>query len=85
MIAKMLFDEHWNGEPIRLLGITAQDLVPKHELSKQLDLFTYQEEAEKEKLYQTVEDMKEKYGNDVFIQPKEKLDQIYQRVFRKIF
>ena len=85
MIAKMLFDEHWNGEPIRLLGITAQDLVPKHELSKQLDLFTYQEEAEKEKLYQTVEDMKEKYGNDVFIQPKEKTRPNLSTSFQKDF
>lgn len=88
-VAKMLFDQHWNEEPVRLLGITAQQLVPKHELSKQLDLFTYEEEAEKEKLYQTVEEMKEKFGDGVFLNTKEpkqpKLSTSFQKDFLSEF
>lgn len=45
--AKRLWKKHWNGEPIRLLGVTAQELVEKHEAFKQLDLFSYEKEAKK--------------------------------------
>ncbi|MFD2630764.1 DNA polymerase IV [Oceanobacillus kapialis] len=72
--AEELFHLHWNQEPIRLLGITVQDVEVKKNIAKQLDLFTYEEEAGKEKLYQAIEDLSEKYGNDVF----KKLDTISQ-------
>ncbi|MFB1050428.1 DNA polymerase IV [Paraliobacillus sp. JSM ZJ581] len=61
-----LLDEHWNGKPIRLLGVTVQDLQDKQELVQQLDLFTYEKEASKEKLYQAMEQLTEKYGADTF-------------------
>ncbi len=41
---ELLLEEHWNGEPIRLLGITIQNAVPKEDLTYQLDLFRYLEE-----------------------------------------
>ncbi|MFD2638145.1 DNA polymerase IV [Piscibacillus salipiscarius] len=66
-LAKNLFQEHWNEEPIRLLGVTAQQLTSKDELYKQLDLFSYEEEAEKEKLYLAMDQIKEKYGKNVFV------------------
>ncbi|MGP4072408.1 DNA polymerase IV [Piscibacillus sp. B03] len=66
-ISKHLFQEHWNEEPIRLLGVTAQHLTPKDELYKQLDLFNYEKDAEKEKLYETMDQIKEKYGNQIFV------------------
>ncbi|WP_182199472.1 DNA polymerase IV [Paraliobacillus salinarum] len=64
--ALSLLDEHWNGKPIRLLGITVQDLHDKQEIVQQLDLFTYEKEASKEKLYQAMEKLTEKYGTDTF-------------------
>ncbi len=70
-IAFDLFQTHWNQEPIRLLGVTAQQLTTLEDASKQLDLFNYEAEAEKETLYQAVEKMKEKYGDRIF----KKLDQ----------
>ncbi|WLR49699.1 DNA polymerase IV [Bacillus tianshenii] len=63
--ARHLFDEHWNGEPIRLLGVTAQQLEEKSDAYRQLDLFSYEQEAIKEPLYNTVESLREKYGKDV--------------------
>ncbi|WP_077621650.1 DNA polymerase IV [Sediminibacillus massiliensis] len=61
-----LFEKHWNAEPIRLLGITIQDLAEKKDVAQQLDLFTYQKEAEKEKLYQAIDRLTEKYGANPF-------------------
>lgn len=61
-----LFRQHWDQEPVRLLGITMQDVVEKKEAAMQLDLFTYEREAEKEKLYQTIESLTEKYGKNPF-------------------
>lgn len=61
-----LFEKHWNGDPIRLLGVTVQDLVDKKIISQQLNLFTYEKDASKEKLYQTMEQLSEKYGENTF-------------------
>lgn len=64
--AYQLLDEHWNGIAIRLLGVTVQDLQEKKDITEQLDLFTYEKVASKEKLYQTMEKLTEKYGVDTF-------------------
>lgn len=63
-----LFQKHWNLEPIRLLGITVQDVDEKKNLAKQLDLFTYEKEAGKEKLYEAMDELSQKYGNNIFKQ-----------------
>ncbi|WP_281975677.1 DNA polymerase IV [Halobacillus litoralis] len=64
--AMQLFDEHWNQQPVRLLGVTASDLAEKSEVTQQLDLFNYQKYASKEKLYKTIDDLTEKYGSNPF-------------------
>lgn len=61
-----LFQQHWNNQPIRLLGITAQDLVEKENTYKQLDIFSIEENKNKEKLYEVMEKLKDKYGKDIF-------------------
>ncbi|KUP07481.1 DNA polymerase IV [Bacillus coahuilensis m2-6] len=60
--AKELFLAHWTGNPVRLLGITTSDLVDKTEAIAQLDLFSYENEAKKEPLYQAVEALQKKFG-----------------------
>ncbi|MFG6114421.1 DNA polymerase IV [Halobacillus sp. MO56] len=65
-IASRLFDEHWNQEPVRLLGITAGDLAEQREVTQQLDIFNYEQYAEKEKLYKTIDDLTERYGKNPF-------------------
>jgi DNA polymerase-4 len=63
-----LWKKHWNEEPVRLLGITTMDLIEKKAAFKQLDLFSYQEDAKKEPLYRTIEKLQTKFGQDVIKQ-----------------
>ncbi|MFS0863432.1 DNA polymerase IV [Fredinandcohnia sp. 179-A 10B2 NHS] len=63
--ALRLFKIHWNGEPIRLIGVTAQDLLEKNEAYKQLDLFSYEKDAKKEPLLKVLDQLKGKYGETI--------------------
>ena len=63
--ALRLWKLHWNEEPVRLLGVTAQDLVEKDGAFKQLDLFTFEQDAKKEPLYNVVDHLKNKYGDSI--------------------
>ncbi len=65
-IANELFDVNWNGEPIRLLGITAQNLIEKEQAVEQLNLFTYQDHLEDEALQKVIDQLSEKYGENPF-------------------
>ncbi|WP_027409432.1 DNA polymerase IV [Anoxybacteroides tepidamans] len=70
--ASYLFKRHWNGNPVRLLGITALDVFDKKEAVKQLDLFHFEEEAKKEVLWNTVKRLQGKFGDGI-IQPSSEL------------
>ncbi|WP_226677124.1 DNA polymerase IV [Mesobacillus jeotgali] len=63
--AKTLFLKHWNGDPIRLLGITGTDLLEVDKAVKQLDLFSYEQDAKKEPLINTMSQLREKYGKNI--------------------
>ncbi|AXM90355.1 DNA polymerase IV [Anoxybacillus ayderensis] len=63
--AAYLLQKHWNGEPIRLLGITALDVFDRKKAVKQLDLFHYEEEAKNEALWKTIEQLQKKFGTSV--------------------
>ncbi|WP_404821766.1 DNA polymerase IV [Oceanobacillus halotolerans] len=72
-IVHELWQKHWSQDPIRLIGITVQDVEEKQNIAHQLDLFTYEKEASKEKLYEAIETLTEKYGDNLFIQdPQQK-------------
>ena len=60
-----LFLKNWNGEGIRLLGVTAFDVIEKESAYKQLDIFSYEEDAKKEPLYDAVEHLQNKYGENI--------------------
>ena len=64
--AKSLFNEKWNGNAVRLLGITGQDLVDENQAFEQLDIFSYEKAAKKEPLYHAIDQLKKKYGNSIF-------------------
>ncbi|WP_217586648.1 DNA polymerase IV [Lentibacillus saliphilus] len=70
-IACDLFFQHWNSEPVRLIGITMQDVSEKTAIAYQLDLFTYKKEEQKAKLQSVVTDLSKKFGPDTFKQVKE--------------
>lgn len=61
-VALNLFRQHWNGEAVRLVGVTAMDVVDKQHAYKQLDLFTYEEDAKKEPLYHITNNINESFG-----------------------
>ena len=65
--ACVLFDEIWNGTPVRLLGIRTSKLVSKDE-PVQLSLFDYEEKKPKneklEKLDEALFTIRKKYGAD---------------------
>jgi DNA polymerase IV len=63
--AKSLFLKHWNGDPVRLLGITGTDLLEADKAVKQLDLFSYEQDARKEPLLNTMSQLREKYGKSI--------------------
>lgn len=63
--AKKLFLKHWNGDPVRLLGVTGTDLLEADRAVKQLDLFSYEQDAKKEPLLNTMALLKEKYGDRI--------------------
>lgn len=64
-IAVRLFAEHWDGRPIRLLGISVQSLGDAARATKQLDLFTYQTDAKEEPLLEAMQRLEAKYGTPV--------------------
>ncbi len=64
-LSKQLFLKHWNGDPIRLLGITGSDLIEEDHAVKQLDLFSFEKEAKKEPLLRAVSELREKYGKNI--------------------
>lgn len=65
-----LFQEHWSREPIRLLGITVQDLLEKRDVMEQLSLFTYEKEVKRASMTEAIQLMEDKYGKEIFVQPK---------------
>lgn len=66
--ACQLFDELWNGKPIRLLGIRTSKLVPDTE-PRQMSLFELQETTPKsekqQKLDSALDSLRDKYGKDI--------------------
>jgi len=64
-MAMFLFNENWDGRPVRLLGISANALEDAAFRTKQLDLFTYAEDAKDEPLLETIQQLEEKFGTSV--------------------
>jgi DNA polymerase IV len=63
--SKQLFQKSWNGDSIRLLGITGTDLVEQDNAYKQLDLFSFETDAKKEPLLKTLSSLRDKYGKTI--------------------
>lgn len=62
--ACQLFDELWNGEPIRLLGVRASKLTAEAE-PVQLSLFDLPKTQKEIKADRTLKQLQEKFGSDV--------------------
>ncbi len=83
-----LLKKHWTKEPIRLLGVTVQDLLENQYVVQQLDLFTYEDEVKKHHMNKTIESLKEKFGENTFKKlksDKEENNKLLRTSFQKDF
>ncbi|NOU97929.1 DNA polymerase IV [Paenibacillus sp. LMG 31456] len=63
-----LFEENWSkGKPVRLLGITLQNLLDKSEAVVQLDLFDYEKQPSREKLNKAMDALRDKFGESAIL------------------
>ncbi len=60
--ASEMFKTHWDGEPIRLLGITVSNVVSMNELHEQLSIYNYEKHAKDEQMNVLVSKLDEKFG-----------------------
>ena len=60
--ASRLWKQHWDGDSVRLLGVTATEIEWKTESVKQLDLFSFEEDAKEEPLLAVIDQINDKYG-----------------------
>lgn len=58
-----LFGKNWSGKAVRLIGVTLTAFKPLDVSTKQLDLFTYEQDAAKESIFRLVAQMNEKFGD----------------------
>ena len=69
-----LFEELWNGEPIRLLGIRTSKLI-EDMAPEQISIFEYSEDMEKnnrknekhKKLDKALDEIRDKFGEDAIM------------------
>lgn len=63
-----LYERHWPEQrPVRLLGITLQNLKPKAESAIQLDLFDFEKQPKREQLNETMDRIRDKYGENAIV------------------
>lgn len=63
-VAKELFLEMWDGEPIRLLGVSLTGLTDSYQ--RQLSLFEEEEEtSQNQELDKVVDQLKKQYGSNI--------------------
>lgn len=67
-LACRLMDAHWKaGDPVRLLGVTLQSLSPKEETPVQLDLFSFEKRPKQDRLTETMDLLRNKYGENAVL------------------
>ena len=65
LVIEELFDEHWTGAPVRLIGVSTANFSKTRKVTEQLNLFNYQSFASEETLNQTLYQIKNKYGETI--------------------
>ena len=63
--AKSLFERHWDGEPIRLLGITISNVLPTEQLFEQLSIDNFEVHAKDEKIDGLISALNKELGTDM--------------------
>ncbi|RSL32011.1 DNA polymerase IV [Salibacterium salarium] len=60
-----LLERYWDGEAVRLLGITGLEVIPITDAYKQLDLFSYKKDIQDANLSDTISELTNKYGKHI--------------------
>lgn len=60
-----LFHKAWNGEPVRLLGITVSNVIDRKQSVQQLSIFNFEEYAKQEPIYELIDEMERKFGKGI--------------------
>lgn len=64
-IAWTLFSKNWDGQPIRLLGVTVSNVVDRIDFTEQLSIYNFEEHAKEEPILKLVESLQTKFGKDM--------------------
>ena len=64
-IAWRLFQNHWDEEPVRLLGVTVSNVIDKNEITQQLSMFNFEEHAKDEPIIELLDKLEKKFGKGV--------------------
>lgn len=59
-----LFDELWNQNAIRLLGVSTSNIKESTKLNQQIDLFSYDKYQEEENMIKIINKINRKYGDN---------------------
>lgn len=63
-----LFRQHWPpGKPVRLLGVTLQNLTAEEETAEQLDLFNYTKQPARHRLNDALDTLRDKFGENAVL------------------
>ncbi|NMO95364.1 DNA polymerase IV [Paenibacillus lemnae] len=66
--ACILYDRHWSDhKPLRLLGITLQQLESRDASAVQLDLFDYEKQPKKQSLTRVMDELRNKFGESAVL------------------
>lgn len=57
-----LFEAGWQGQPVRLLGVTLTNVINEKDVVEQLTLFTYEHYAKEEPLQKVLTQIEQKFG-----------------------
>ena len=63
--AWQLFTRHWNGEPLRLIGVTVSNVAGKGDMTEQLSIFNFQEHAKEEPILDLMAKLETRFGKSV--------------------
>ncbi len=62
--AKQLFTQHWDREPVRLLGVTISNVIPVQEVYEQLSIYNFEKHASDNEMEGLVSTLNKKFGTD---------------------
>jgi DNA polymerase-4 len=66
-LAFSVFQANWSGEAVRLLGITLASFQAISESTKQLDLFSYQNDIQTEELVDLIDRINDQFGENTLL------------------